>query len=82
MGVGGAHEVAMHHVRQLDVVDIIALALREADILNALAFAAHAFQAGLAGLTGDDHLVHSAASWKLRPLSLAAAYWIALTMFW
>jgi hypothetical protein len=28
-----------------------------------------------------SHVVHSAASWNSTPLILAAAYWIALTMF-
>ena len=39
-------------------------------------------EARLALLARDDHLVHSAASEKGAPLSFAAAYWIALTMFW
>jgi len=41
-----AHEVAMQHARQLQVVDIVALALGEADVLDALALAAHAFESG------------------------------------
>ena len=39
-----AMEVAVQHARQLDVVDVIAAALGEAHVLDALALAAHALQ--------------------------------------
>ena len=82
MGVGRADEVSVQHARQFHVVDIIALALREADVLDALAFAAHALELGFALFPRGSHVVHSAASLNSTPLILSAAYWIALTMFW
>src|SRR6202012_5474687 len=82
MGVRRSHKIAMQHVRQLQIVDILALALGEADVLDPLAFAAHAFELGFALFPRGSHIVHSAASWNSTPLILAAAYWIALTMFW
>ena len=82
MGVRRADEIAMQHARQLQVVDIVALALGEADVLDALALAAHAFEFGFALFPRGSHVVHSAASLNSVPLILAAAYWIALTMFW
>jgi hypothetical protein len=82
MGMRRAHEIAMQHAGQLHVVDILALALREADILHPLALAAHAFQFRFALLARERHVVHSAASLNSVPLILAAAYWIARTMFW
>ena len=82
MGVRRADEVAVQHARQLDVVDIIALALREAGVLDALALAAHAFEGSGALFPRGSHVVHSAASLNSTPLILSAAYWIALTMFW
>ena len=74
MRVRRAVEVAIQHAGQLQVVDVVALALDEADVLDALAPAAHAFQflGALGG--GGGHVVHSAASWNCVPLSLAAAY--------
>jgi hypothetical protein len=48
--------------------------LHEADILDALAPAAHAFELLGAFGGGGGHVVHSAASWNGTPLSLAAAY--------
>ncbi len=78
-----AMEVAVQHPRQLDVVDVIALALGEAHVLDALALAAHALEFfGALERSGKGGVVHSAASLNSRPASLAAAYWIALTMFW
>src|SRR5262245_5997946 len=79
--MGRAIEVAMQHAGQFQVVDIIALALDEANILDPLALAAHSLK--LFGTLGGrgGHVVHSAASWNGTPLSLAAAYWMALTMF-
>ena len=83
VGVGGADEVAVQHVRQRQVVHVVAAALGEAHVLHALAAAAHAFQLrGPFGGRGSGHVVHSAASFIAPPLSLAAAYSIALTMFW
>ncbi len=69
-----ADEVAMQHARQLDVVDVIAPALREADVLDALALAAHAFECGGALFPRGSEVIHSAASWNSTPLILAAAY--------
>ncbi len=80
--MGRANEIAMQHAGQLHVIDILAFALREADVFHALAFAAHAFQARRTFLSRWGHVVHSAASWNSTPFSLAAAYWIALTIFW
>lgn len=83
MGVRRADEVAKQHARQFQVVDIAALALGEANVLDPLALAAHALEfLGTFGavLINLGLVVHSAASWKGVPLILAAAYWIALTM--
>ena len=78
-----AMEVAVQHARQLDVVDVVAAPLREAYVLDALALAAHALKLfGALERGGSGGVVHSAASLNSRPASLAAAYWIALTMFW
>ena len=44
MGMRGTVEVAVQHAGQLHVVDVIALALNEADVLDALSLAAHALQ--------------------------------------
>ena len=68
-----AVEFAVEHAGQLDVVDVIALALGEADVLDALALTAHAFEFFGAFGGGGGHVVHSAASWNGTPLSLAAA---------
>ena len=68
-----ADEVAVEHARQFQIVDVIALALDEADVLDALAPAAHAFELFGAFGGGGGHVVHSAASWKGTPLSFAAA---------
>src|SRR6202035_6108390 len=76
------HEVAIQHAGQLEVVDVVALALDEADVLDALASAAHALQLLGALGRGGGHVVHSAASWNGTPAIFAAAYWLALTMFW
>ncbi len=73
----------MQHARQLDIVDVIAFPLREAHVLDALALAPNALQLiGAFERSGRGGVVHSAASLTSIPLSLAAAYWIALTMFW
>ena len=74
MAVGRADEVAVDHAGQLQVVDIVALALDEADVLDALALAAHALELLGAFGGGGGHVVHSAASWNGTPASLAAAY--------
>ena len=76
-------EVAVQHAGQLDVVDVIAAPLGEAHVLDALALAAHALQFfGALERGGAVGSVHSAASLNSTPLILAAAYWMALTMFW
>ena len=74
MGVRRAREVAVEHVGQLEVVDVVALALDETDVLDALALAAHALQLFGALGRGGGLVVHSAASWNATPPSLAAAY--------
>ena len=74
VGILRAHEVAEQHAGQLHIVDVVALALREADVLHALALAAHALELGLALLPGQNGRGHSAASAKVSPRSLAAAY--------
>ena len=74
MRVRRAHEIAVQHAGQLQVVDIVALALREADVLDALALAAHAFEARFALFPRGSQVVHSAASWNSTPLILARAY--------
>src|SRR5574343_1000574 len=79
MGIGRADEIAEQHAGQLDVIDIVALALGEADVLNALAAGTHAFQVGDTFFAGGGQVVHSAAS--LVFISFAADM-IALTMFW
>ena len=73
VAVRRAVEVAIEHAGQLQIVDVIALALSETDVLDALALAAHAFELGGAFGGGGGHVVHSAASWNGTPLSLAAA---------
>src|SRR6516164_3029910 len=82
MGVRRAGKVAIEHAGQFDVIDVIALSLRETDVLDALPFAAHTFELGGAFGGGGSDVAHSAASWYGTPLSLAAANWMALTMFW
>jgi hypothetical protein len=48
MAVWRARQIAIEHARQLDVVDVIALALNKTDILDALSLATHAFEFGCA----------------------------------
>ena len=62
VGMRRAVEIAVQHAGQFQVVDIIALALGEADVLDALAAAAHAFQLFGAFGGGGGLVVHSAAS--------------------
>src|SRR6516162_8761132 len=79
-----ADEIAEQRARQLDVVDIVALALGEANVFDALASGAEAFELlgpRCGGLDcGFDFGGHSAASPALSIVSAAAR--IALTMFW
>ena len=83
MSVARAMKVAVQHSGQFDVVDVIAAPLGEAHVLDALAIAAHALQFfGALERGGCGGVVHSAASLNSRPASLAAAYWMARTMFW
>ena len=74
MGVRRAHEIAVERPRQLEVVDVIALALDEADVFDALALAAEALELFGAFFRRRRDRVHSAASWNCAPLILAAAY--------
>ena len=70
-----ADEIAEQHARQLPVIDVVALALDEADVLDAPTFAAQAFERFRAFERGEfDGLVHSAASLNVPPSILAAAY--------
>ena len=78
MCVRAAHEIAKQHALHFDVIDIVALALGKADILDAFAAAAQTFKLFDPFVTGWGLVVHSAAS--LAFISLAAAR-IALTMF-
>ena len=77
VAVLAAHEVAEQHARQLQIVDVVALALDEADVLLALAGAADAAQRRLALFLGHGRGVghHAAASGALLDveLSLSAA---------
>ena len=83
MRMAGAVEIAVQHAGQFDVVDIIAAALGEAHVFDALALAAHALKfLGAFERSGSGGSVHSAASLNSTPLIFAAAYWMALTMFW
>jgi hypothetical protein len=81
MAVRRAHEIAVQHAGQLDVVDIVALALDEASVFGAAAGKAHAFEGGFALGAGRSGGVHSAASFFLRFAMVSAAARIALTMF-
>ena len=78
-----ADEIAEQHARHIVVVDIVALALSEAGVFDALAFAAEAFElldprpTGLD--VGFDLGGHPAASLALFIMSAAAR--IALTIF-
>ena len=83
MGMARAMKIAVQHAGQFDVVDVIAASLGEAHVLDALALAAHALQFfGAFERGGSGGSVHSAASLYSTPLIFAAAYWMALTMFW
>jgi hypothetical protein len=86
VAVLAAHEVAEQHARQLQVIDVVASALDEADVLLALAGAADAPQHRLALFLGHGGGIghHSAASaaWLEVDLSRSAALRTALTMFW
>ena len=62
VGIGRTDEIAEHHPGQFHIIDILALALREANIFHTLALAAHAFQGGFALFPCRGHVVHSAAS--------------------
>ncbi len=62
MSVRRAVEIAIEHAGQFQVVDVVALALGEADVLDALALAAHAFEFFGAFGGGGGLVVHSAAS--------------------
>ena len=80
MAIGRADEIAEHHAREFQIVDVIALALGEADILDPFALGAETFKL-LGPRFGRFNLgAHSAASlaWLMR----SAAARIAFTMFW
>ena len=79
MAVGRADEVAEQHARQLDVVDIVALAAGEAGVLDPLPGAAQALELRGALARARYRRVHSAASFCAFSWSAAAR--TALTMF-
>ena len=81
VAVGRADEIAEQHARHLDVVDIVALALDEAGVLDAPAGAAEAL-AACRRVPCDAGLrdVHSAASFFGAHVDGGGS--IALTMFW
>jgi hypothetical protein len=78
MGIGRADEIAKQHPVELDVVDIFALALGKARVLDALARTAQALEI-VDAIFACEFVLHSAAS--LAALISAAAAWIALMMF-
>jgi hypothetical protein len=80
MCIGRADEIAEQHAGKLKIVDIVALALGEPRILDALALRTEALEGGGAFGFRGSHLVHCAAS--LAAFSSAAAARIALTIFW
>jgi hypothetical protein len=81
MGIGRADEIAEQHAGQLQIVDIVALALGEADILDALALAAHALEGGGAfGCRGVMSFILQP-PWRCRSVRPRHTE-IALTMFW
>src|ERR1700691_313770 len=76
-------KVAVQHAGQLDVVDVISAPLGEAHVLDAFALTTHTLQFfGALKRSGRGGVVHSAASLNSSPAILAAAYWMARTMFW
>ena len=79
MGIGRPDEIAEQHAWQVDIVDVIALALGEAHILDAAARGPEALELGGTFGLCRAHLVHCAAS--LAAFISAAAAMIALTMF-
>src|SRR6056297_116370 len=81
MGMRRADEIAEQHTGQVDVVDVIALALCEAGILHAPPRMAEALELAAALLAAfGGHIVHCAAS--LAAFISAAAARMARTMFW
>ena len=88
--VGAAHQGAEQHARQLDVVDITALAADELGVFLAQQRGAHALQ-GIFALLEFGHVAHGCLRWiRVRgqavtveaAASLRAADCTALTMFW
>jgi hypothetical protein len=79
MGIGAADEIAEQHALHLDVVDVVALALREPHVLDPLAAGSEALEVGNAvfDLVGVWSFIRRPPS---RFISAAAAR-IALTMF-
>src|ERR1700730_6479588 len=72
-------EITEQHPRQLEIIDVVALALREANVLDALAPGPKTLEFLGARLSGFEFGAHSAASLALVRRSAAAR--IALTMF-
>ena len=62
MRIRRAHKVAKDHSVELDIIDVVALALGETRILNPLARAAHAFEVRDAIFAVFHFVFHSAAS--------------------
>ena len=80
MGIRRANKVAEQHAGHLDVVDVIALTLRETRVLDALARRTEATQSGGALFLRRGCFVHYADSFI--SFIFAAASRMALTIFW
>lgn len=80
MAVRRAHEVTKHHARLFDVVNVVALALGEARVLDSLARAAETLQFLHPLFGGCGLFAHCAAS--VDALRVSAAARMDLTMFW
>ena len=79
MRVRRADKIARQHPVELDVIDIVTLALGEARILDTLAGTTHTLQVGNAVFAGFHIVLHSAAS--VAAFISAAAARMDLTMF-
>ncbi len=82
VAVGRAYEIAEQHAGHFDVVDVVALALGEADILDALARGAQPMELRFAvDRRGFGYIIHYSAASR-GACSCPAAALIDLTMFW
>ena len=78
MTIGRPDEIAEQHARQFEVVDVVPPTLRKANVLDALAPGAEAFELLRPRLRGFGLCSHAAT--PLALLICAAAAWIALTI--